>query len=542
MVGTSKATGGRAVVRLALRASDCEDIGAGIVVSRRPLTLLVPRHLIELIDEGRADAILVDGTSCEGVDVLPSPALQDDDLALLRVRSCRIRKLSSIPLPNRLRSPRIGESVRFVRPQSSVPSDGTIQSVRTEGGGVSIATDVPVTAGDSGCAVMVDGALSAVCQGMAQRDGSSHALAVPLSEAGLIELRRVRRRIRMNAIGALAGVLAAIALAFLSFSVYSSRHFVLGSVEVTEDGGVLTGRNQKLLTLHVSWTRSFPTSIFEFEPFSAAVGGPVDLVAVGTRYEIGSNGTFYLLDARGRIQWSYAVPDGECIYASESETYDGYIAAVIHAADLDDDGTNEILVAFVHNHHEPCKLMVFSLQGEVLGEYWHPGYIRTIGSGPVGPDGEFLVVLSASNNAIDWDWWHPQTLFAFRGADIHGAAPPTDYLGASGRDVPAGSELWYKVFVNLDPDRIRAKCREIDIRDFDGDGIPEIQAALTDGRFYYLDAEGHQLFERIGDAFQRDFPGELAPPLLDIETYVSPEATEATDETHLRQRTREHSE
>jgi len=543
MTKPSRPDTGRSVVRLALRAPDCEDIGAGVVVSCSPLTLLVPRHLIELIDDGRADVILVNGTPCESVTVLPEPALQHDDLALLQARSCRVRELTPIRLPNRSPSLRSGQSVRLIRPKASSPSDGEIQSVRTQGGGVSVITDVPVSTGDSGCPLIVGGRLAAICQGMAQRNGTGNAVAVPLSERGLLELKRVRRRIRMTAISAMSSVLILLALAFLSFALYSSSHFVLGSVEAAEDGGFLIGRNEKMLTLHVSWTRSFPNAIRRFEAFPSAVDGPVDRIAVGTQYEVGSNGTFYLLDSRGRTQWSYAVPDGECIYASEAATYDGYAVDVIHISDLDGDGTNEILVAFAHNHQEPCKLMVFDLQGHRLGEYWHPGTIRTIGSGFVGPKGEKLVVISASNDAIATDWWNPQTLFAFRGTNIHGVAPPRDYLGAVQRDdIPDGSELWCKVIVDLDPDRIRAVCHEIDIRDFDGDGTPEIQAALSDGRFYYLDAEGRQLFERIGDAFQRDFPGELAPALVDMEAYVSLESVSTADDEHLRQRTRTHTE
>lgn len=518
----SEAVPERAVVRLSLQASDCEDTGVGIVVSRHPLTLLVPQHLIELIDEGRADAVLVDGVRCTGATILPTPGLQQDHLALLQLRECPCaRAVSQIPLPKHPLALYPGQPIQLVRPQMLSASQGTVEAMQLQGGGACVVTDVRASAGDSGCPLVAEGRLGAVCQGMAQEeDGIAKALAVPLSAASLAELWKVRRRIRGSTFGAVTAVALVVVLAFLSFAIYSSRHFKLGSVQVTDDGQVLTGRNEKLLTLHTSWSQSFPTGIFQFETFSSTVGGSVDHVAVGTRYQMGRNGRFYLLDARGKTQWSYAVPDGDCIYSSTSETYDGYIAAVIHTADLDGDGTKEILVAFVHNHHEPCKLMVFNLQGEVLGEYWHPGYIRTIGSGTVGADDEMLVVISASNNAIGWDWWHPQTLFAFHGADIHGVAPPTDYLGAAGREVSQGSELWYKVFVNLDPERIRAKCREIDIQDFDGDGIPEIQAALTDGRFYYLDADGHQLFERLGDAFRRDFPGKDALPLDDIEVYL----------------------
>jgi hypothetical protein len=209
---------------------------------------------------------------------------------------------------------------------------------------------------------------------------------------------------------------------------------------------------------------------------------------------------------------------------------------VIHTADLDQDGSNDVLAAFVHNHHEPCKLVAFDGNGTILGEYWHPGYIRTIGSGPVGPNGDMLVVASASNNALANDWWNPQTIFAFRGTDIAGQGPPYDYLGAANRpDIPHGSELWYKVILNPDPERIRAKCTEIDIRDFNGDGVNDIQAVLNDGRFYWLDEDGTTLSIKLGDFFRRDFPGVEPPPLVDVGSYLRQlrEGNEGSDTSRI---------
>jgi len=83
-----------------------------------------------------------------------------------------------------------------------------------------------------------------------------------------------------------------------------------------------------------------------------------------------------------------------------------------------------------------------------------------------------------------------------------------------------GTEIWYHVIINIDPEFRRAKCYELDIQDFDGDGEQEIQAALTDGRFYYLDASGSQVNVTQGDSYQRDFPGIDPPPLADLWEYL----------------------
>jgi hypothetical protein len=111
-------------------------------------------------------------------------------------------------------------------------------------------------------------------------------------------------------------------------------------------------------------------------------------------------------------------------------------------------------------------------------------------------------------------------LFAFRGLDISGQAPP--YIGSSGTLAARApsNELWYWVIVNVDPESIRAKCVSLDIIDFNGDGLKEIQAPFTDGRFFYLDEQGEQLDVRLGDRFLQSFPDTSPPPLVKIGEYM----------------------
>ena len=252
----------------------------------------------------------------------------------------------------------------------------------------------------------------------------------------------VQRRHRMTWVGGLTAALIALGVAFTGFALYSTSTFTLASVAVSETGDAISARNAQTLTLKSTWSRTFHTTICRFLSFSSKAGGNQDRVAVGTLYREGRDGSINILNARGGILWSYAVPDGECIYSTPHAAFDGFQVDLIHVYDINEDGLNEILVSFVHNHFEPCKLMVFDLEGRILGEYWHPGYIRTIASGRVGGEGEILVVLSASNNAINSEWWHPQTLFAFRATDIQGQGPPYDYLGSASRpDIRRGAEL-----------------------------------------------------------------------------------------------------
>ncbi|MCK4570954.1 hypothetical protein KAT84_03285 [Candidatus Bipolaricaulota bacterium] len=527
MLRKTKPDNGLSVAHVTIQATDYQDSGVGIVVALRPFTLLVPSHLIELVEQGQSHEILINGIPYEGAKILPTPALQRDYLSILQFRKKRLRNLTSAHLPRRSVQLSPGQAISLQRLASESNTAGKVVDVREQGDGTSIITDIEVATGDSGSPLLVSGQVAAVCQGMIRHEGIGTAVAVPLSHDGLLELRKQRQRYRISLISSLIAALLAVILAFGGFALYSSNSFTLATIEIPEDGSMVIARNAQTLTFQPSWSRSFNTPIRRSLMFSSHDGGTPDRIAIGTAYKDGIDGAISVLDANGSIAWSYSVPDGECIYSAPEFIYDGYLVDVIHIADLNEDGFNELLVLFVHNHDEPCKFVIFDLSGEMLTEYWHPGYIRTIATGKVGESDEVMVVVSASNNAIKTDWWNPQTLFAFRGLDIAGQGPPCDHIGAGGQtNLSAGTELWYQVIVNIDPDLVRAKCYEIDIRDFDGDGVNEIQAALTDGRFYYLDENGAQIHVKLGDRYHRDFPDVDPPPLVDLWEYHTSDETD----------------
>jgi len=523
MSRTSESSASLCIAQVTIQANDLQDSGIGIVVARRPLTLLVPGHLLELIEQGQASRLLVNGIPYESTSVLPTPALQRDFLSVIQFRKKRQRGLTPANLPRRC--PQLGPGQRVLMQKLASESSvaGKIVDIREQGGGTSLITDIGVSIGDSGSPLMVSRKLAAVCQGMAQDE---HAVAVPLSPGGLTELRKLRRRYRIGLLSSLTAALLAVSIVFGGFAVYSSNTFSLASIEVSEDGRALVARNAHALTLKPTWSRSFDTPVHQATVFSSQSEGKLDRIAVGTSYEDGTDGAIYLINSNGDILWSYSVPDGDCVYSDSDMTFDGYLVDVIHVADVNEDGSNELLVAFAHNHYYPCKLLVFDLAGEIWAEYWHPGYIRTIATGRVGTAEELLIVVSASNNAIKTDWWNPQTLYAFRGVDIAGQAPPYDGPDKEGREdhLKLGTEIWYQVFVNVDPEIARAKCHEIDIVDFNADGVNEIQAALSDGRFYYLDESGRELHVELGDRFQQLFPDTAAPALVAIRNYPTPAA------------------
>jgi len=501
-------------VRVVLQSQDVEDTGVGVVISRQPLTLLVPDHVLVLLEEN-VDSILVDDEEFTEARRLPAPALAKDHLALLQLGRKGLKNISPVRLPRFPATFGVGRPIRVIGTEPP-PKRGSVAEILRRGEELSVITNIDIQPGESGSALMIGEELVGVCQGRVTTDGVGRAVAVPISQDGLRELRRVRNRRRARTLTVLTSLLLVATLSVVAVAVRSSITFELAAIDVEEGSPTITAQNGQSLTFRSTWSQTFDTPIRRFDMISPVAGGDPSHVAVGTIPEDRTNGAFILLDERGDELWRYSVPDGECIYQSPSKTYDLYLVDRIYCEDPDADGENELLIVFVHDHHEPCKLVVFEFSGEIIGEYWHPGYIRTMAVGSVGdPDSPPLVVASSSNNAIKTSWWNPQTLFAFDGLNISGQAPP--YKGGAGPPevLAKATEIWYRILHNIDPERVRGLIYRIDIGDYSGDGRNEIRAATSDGRFYYVDEDGETLWVERADRWYQEF-GDAAPPPLSI--------------------------
>jgi len=513
------------VVRVELHTDTAHDAGLGVVICNKPLLLLVPSHVVALLEADAPVSISVAGNEIGMPEIISVPGLDGDHLSLLRFKKAgrkgavaRFNK-SAFVLSE-------GHEVILQRCNSSDDciSVGKVVKVLRACGGTSIATNISVSAGESGAPLLVDEKIVGICQGYAEdAQGERRAIAIPLSHRSLAEIRHTRLvcRASRTARHVIILLVALAALAALAFSRFS--RFEIGSIELSEDKQALIVHNSSSLSLRDSWSRVMPTPIRRYMAFSSlADDGTDDRIAVGTHFDGETNGSLSVFDSRGKLEWTYSIPNGECIYSEPGSSCDGFLVDRLHVSDLDRDGQNEILAVFVHDHFFPCKLVVLNSSGAVLAEYWHHGYIRTIDSGSVGEQGDVLVVASASNNAYRTGDRNPQTLFAFKGLDISGQSPP--YLGSAAE----GSELWYYVLPDFTRDdlgdlydevdrmMIRIQCYDIDFTDVDGDGDSEIRAALTDGRFYNLDETGMVLSTFAGDKYLGMYGDRAIPDLVPV--------------------------
>jgi len=58
---------------------------------------------------------------------------------------------------------------------------------------------------------------------------------------------------------------------------------------------------------------------------------------------------------------------------------------------------------------------------------------------------------------------------------------------------------------------------QLAVVDYDGDGISEIRASLTDGRFYYFNTAGEIVGTSAGDIYHRDYGNTPFPELRTVQ-------------------------
>lgn len=519
----------RSFVEVVVHGREFEDRGHAVVLHCKPLILLLPTHTIASLEEGDVASIVIDGHAYgnEDVKLLKSSILSMDHLSVIQVRKARTNCFCPIKLSRKsvllARNDEI--TVRTLDGGKTVESHGLIVDVSSRGPDSSALCTVGTSPGDSGSPLLKGGKLAGIVMGRQgngdmSRKNESLGVAIPIGEESLAELWRLRRhgtRWLVLRVSFLLLVAMCIPLAAISFSWAS---FQIAGVEVSDDSTVVRVNNVHGITLHQEWEKSFKNPVKRILEFAEDVDASSNRVAVGTWFQDGVSGAVTVLDRLGRRLWDYSIPDGECIYGTQTQSYNGYNVGRLYSYDFTEDGRNELVVAFMHNTWFPCKVMVFSPDGDVLAEYWHDGYVRTIFGAKIPGRDRPMLIISASNNRLNLDVsWHAQTIFAFEWPNISGQSPP--YNG----NYPQGTELWYYQIDDVDPELIRAKCTRFDLMDYDSDGVPEIRASLTDGRFYFLDADGVVRGAQLADRFIRDF-GDASPPplkLIPLRGAVSPE-------------------
>jgi len=229
-----------------------EDVGVGVVIRRSPLLLLVPLHLTELLEESAPCSVIIHDASYSDVELLSSPSLKEDQLALIRVNGSRLRGIRPIRVPSSPACVSEGLDVDLHGPRNggSTTRSGSIVQYYQSAFGHSIKLDIPLEDGQSGSPVTLSNELIAVSEGRSPEHSS--AIAVVPSAASLAELRRLTgRRRKYWSLGALSIAVLAIAVGLLA----TWRNFRIGDVAVAADGRAVIVQNNARIALKGSWER-----------------------------------------------------------------------------------------------------------------------------------------------------------------------------------------------------------------------------------------------------------------------------------------------
>ncbi len=146
-------------------------------------------------------------------------------------------------------------------------------------------------------------------------------------------------------------------------------------------------------------------------------------------------------------------------------------------ADLDKDGSPEVLVISVQKPDWPCQLAILDGQGRMLSEYWNAGYLMDIVCHDLNGNGTDEILISGVSNE------YGRGFFAvFNPNTIAGQSPHTDdYYKCA--ELETGTQLSYILFPRTD---IR--------RDYPTEGILTIEVQST-GRLELTNEHGRLIFE-----------------------------------------------
>ena len=518
MPNRNPATG---IVGIEFRSPTYTETCIGILVKSRPFIVIIPQHAAQLIEDGVAETTLVDGVAFKDAEVLPDAHLSGVHLTVLRLTNPdKQQKWTPLAiLPRKMHPLTPGTPLSIVTKDSCAGEaevrKGQAVSISTDLDGSSVETDIPIKPGQSGSPILRQGRLCGIVQGQKRQEESGNAaIGIPLNLAALKQLRQLGQVKWKRSLVRALSIICIAALPLLLFLLMGTRSYPIEGVEILDDERTVLVHRNAIFPARDSWPYLANTRVFTVEPVASSVLGQADYIAIGTRAQPEGNGALTVLDSSGALLWTYSIPEGECIYQGGDESYDWFSATHICPSDLDLDGENELIVAFAHMTWRPAKLMVFKLDGTILAEYWHPGYVRTILSGIIEEGDLPITVISASNNSLQSSWWNPEVVFAFRGLEISGRGPEPEF-GNSG-----SSHLWYWVITNLDSEVFRAKATRLSFVDYNGGGNTAIRVDLTDGRFCYFNRLGETIGTTAGDIYRRDYGNTPFPDLMTVENQL----------------------
>ena len=198
-------------------------------------------------------------------------------------------------------------------------------------------------------------------------------------------------------------------------------------------------------------------------------GDGIKEVIAGTDYK--DLGKVYAFDTNGNLQWTFQT--GAKHYWPDNKLN----VRVITAGDVDNDGKEEVVVGSTHYYWFPGRICVLGENGNLEGEYWNPGYVSSIEIADLENDGSNEIIAGFVNN----DYGYEGAVAVFDGDNVGGEGP----AWVNGFNYDAGTQRWYW-HSGVDYSNIKS----IYAFDVDSDGDKEIACGSSDNRVYLLNSNG----------------------------------------------------
>lgn len=228
-------------------------------------------------------------------------------------------------------------------------------------------------------------------------------------------------------------------------------------------------------------------------------------------------GRIWRLDTRGDARWVRTLG-----WLPPRTAYTGNLKCVFETL-VPWNGTGQDALALNVRRADwsATTIQFFSLAGDSLGAYFHPGQLEYFGAEDCDGDGDAELILTGVNNAAMNDraflpenpGAYPDCLILLEPPRVNGQAYPYRSWGA----MPAAAEDAYLL---LSPLRhgVRPFIEHLTFTAHPGPGRPQVQLQLHDGRIYELDSHLRPLACGVGDFTLADSLAPTRPlaPLLYI--------------------------
>ncbi|MGA9365497.1 MAG: VCBS repeat-containing protein [Bacteroidota bacterium] len=218
------------------------------------------------------------------------------------------------------------------------------------------------------------------------------------------------------------------------------------------------------------WTYTAPSTILCYELSDVDKDGKTE-VLLGTSLE--SKGLVICVENDGTKAWDFQTGATGVYWPDDS-----FNCCDIDVADVDNDGSNEIVSLSQESPWYPQRLCVLSVTGSLEGDYWHPGYGQcdedNLIVGDLNGDGVYEIIVGSHNN----DLGGIEVIYLLEGNNVHGQAPPYYGTGAA-----HGTEMWYKQGISNPVQKIEV------VSDRNSDGWKDLKVTLTNSTVIYVNGK-----------------------------------------------------